>query len=325
MRTTRTMAAGIAKSDTPVRALHARGRWPRAGVATLLLAASLVFSSCKREPPRAVARYPLVPSPHLSVCAGKLDVCVPWRPNLTFSEVELGDLSLASGEIVGLTATGDIVHATNGREVRWANVGPLVQFVRGGGWQRSQSDTPSMRRNPATGSFVRGEGNCAIDAKNILRCEYNQWPSRYVALAGGWIQVCALRVDRELECREPWSMHAEQVPVGPWKQVAMAAFQACALRPDGELVCWDVGRRSLHQPLKLVATPTTRFAEVSVGDRHVCGLELSGAVSCWGNDEFGQTRAPTGRFVHVAAFGNRSCARDSEGDVRCWGWTTAAP
>ena len=66
-------------------------------------------------------------------------------------------------------------------------------------------------------------------------------------------------------------------------------------------------------------TDESRFAAVSAGVGHTCGLRETGAVECWGDNEEGQTDAPAGRFSAVSAGWAYSCGLRETGAVECWG------
>lgn len=81
------------------------------------------------------------------------------------------------------------------------------------------------------------------------------------------------------------------------------------------------------------AGPTV-WAQVSAGDRHTCGITVTGRLFCWGSDAAGQLGdggtntdqgAPVevagGRkaWVQVTAGGFHTCARTLTGQVWCWG------
>ena len=65
--------------------------------------------------------------------------------------------------------------------------------------------------------------------------------------------------------------------------------------------------------------PTGAFQTVSAGGSHACGLRADGTAVCWGNGYSGQTRAPTGAFQTVSAGANHSCGLRADGTAVCWG------
>ena len=66
---------------------------------------------------------------------------------------------------------------------------------------------------------------------------------------------------------------------------------------------------------------STAIAEVSItaGWSHSCWLRADNTVTCWGNNEFGQTSAPAGTFRAVTAGWINSCGLRTDGTVTCWG------
>ena len=67
------------------------------------------------------------------------------------------------------------------------------------------------------------------------------------------------------------------------------------------------------------ATPP-RFALVSAGARHTCGVREDGSVVCWGRlDIPGLLTPPEGRFSSVSAGVIHTCGVREDGTVACWG------
>ena len=63
------------------------------------------------------------------------------------------------------------------------------------------------------------------------------------------------------------------------------------------------------------------FTAVSAGEQHTCGLRESGAIECWGGNEFGQSDAPEGGYTYtaVSAGERHSCGLRESGVIECWG------
>ena len=62
------------------------------------------------------------------------------------------------------------------------------------------------------------------------------------------------------------------------------------------------------------------FSQAAAGGLHTCGVHTDGAVTCRGNDDFGQSTPPDGIFTQVAAGGFHTCGiLQSDGSVVCWG------
>ncbi len=127
--------------------------------------------------------------------------------------------------------------------------------------------------------------------------------------------------------------------------IAVGGDHICGIERSTQLVkCWNLsslGREKLGVAIEPVGNvgqfdppSNVRFAEISAGDAHSCGLTLDHELMCWGADattsadgnltrdfiiDFGQTKPPRGKFVSVTSGHSHSCALQSNGRVRCWG------
>jgi alpha-tubulin suppressor-like RCC1 family protein len=88
--------------------------------------------------------------------------------------------------------------------------------------------------------------------------------------------------------------HAFNVaPAGP---LSSGAFHSCALRADGTVACWGIPRDGrLGEGTLSGVSPAPRLVgglddatAVASGDAHTCAIRAGGAVSCWGENYFGQ-------------------------------------
>ena len=62
-----------------------------------------------------------------------------------------------------------------------------------------------------------------------------------------------------------------------------------------------------------------KWASVSAGEAHNCGVRVDGSVACWGYDHFGQATPPDGEFASVSAGTSYTCGVKRDGSVACWG------
>ena len=72
-------------------------------------------------------------------------------------------------------------------------------------------------------------------------------------------------------------------------------------------------------PLRLIALIETEDT-IKKGHVHTCGITTDGAVSCWGGNSDGQSRAPSGTFKSVSAGSDFTCAVRADSTVVCWGY-----
>ncbi len=123
--------------------------------------------------------------------------------------------------------------------------------------------------------------------------------------------------------------------------LANGYYHACALTTTGAAYCWgsgfsgQLGDGSVidYRASPSAVTGGLRFASVSGGYWHTCGVSLQGAAYCWGNNNWAQlgdsTRAAHGApapvsgavvFTKLAAGGRHTCGLSMAGDALCWGW-----
>ena len=82
-----------------------------------------------------------------------------------------------------------------------------------------------------------------------------------------------------------------------------------------------VGRWLRSTEITISAAPATGFVAISAGAFHTCAIRAgSGAIECWGDNDYGQIDIPPGRFTAVSAEKAFTCAiRAANGEVECWG------
>ena len=139
---------------------------------------------------------------------------------------------------------------------------------------------------------------------------------RATAIVAGAAHTCAITGSSDLVC---WGDDSEgQLPPStlPWavREVAAGAAHTCVVNVNSKVSCWgdnDHGQRG---------APSGRLEGISAGADHTCArdAETDSAV-CWGFNLLGQSDAPTGRLAHVSAGGRHTCALDPFASLTCWG------
>jgi alpha-tubulin suppressor-like RCC1 family protein len=125
------------------------------------------------------------------------------------------------------------------------------------------------------------------------------------------------------------------------------ANYSCALTSAGAVLCWganfngQIGDGTTTQRLTPTAVSglSSGVAAISAGGTHACALTTAGAVSCWGDNTYGQLgdgtttqrltpTAVTGLSSGVASISagangqgavSNTCAVMTAGGIRCWG------
>jgi len=82
--------------------------------------------------------------------------------------------------------------------------------------------------------------------------------------------------------------------------------------------------RSVGHALASNAGAGAGFATLSAGENHTCRILDTGAVGCWGDDNYRQSSPPAGTFVSVSAGDRHTCGIRPTGTVECWGASVGA-
>ena len=69
-----------------------------------------------------------------------------------------------------------------------------------------------------------------------------------------------------------------------------------------------------------VLPPSGKFTSIAGGDRKTCGVQLEGAIACWGSGILGEDGPPTGVFTGVTAGDGYNCGLRPNARIECWGF-----
>lgn len=197
------------------------------------------------------------------------------------------------------------------------------------------SGTFTVLDAPNTVSLHWGLHTCAINSSNLLYC----WGHNNYGQVGKSNSTLAFASPQQVV----------SVGANDFKQVTTGVDFTCALRTNGQVVCF--GRNNYGQLgdntgvdqssgggvtvlATSGATPLTNIKEISAGRYHICAVDNSGILYCWGRNNEGQVgnntltnqlrpvQITTGvRDVYLG--GSHSClVRDSDGQILCWGKNT---
>lgn len=130
---------------------------------------------------------------------------------------------------------------------------------------------------------------------------------RFGALASGSNHACALTLDGEVFCwgdrgqgqlgPAPGTGHTPlALPGHRFARLYAGGSTNCGITAGGETLCWGgnwMGQLGTDTREYATETPAPiagghRFAVLSVGNAHACGITEAGATYCWGSNERGQ-------------------------------------
>ncbi len=186
-------------------------------------------------------------------------------------------------------------------------------------------------------------------------------PVKFKFVTSGYRHTCGLTASGEAYCwgwneygqlgngtRTQSSRPAKVTSSITFKALSAGATHTCGISEDGTSYCWggnwhgqlgvgsfdgEPGASCCRTAPAQVAGPT-KFAQISAGGIHTCGLSTTGEVFCWGNENDGRLgvgslekrdrpspAAVIGslRFSSVSARGWHSCGLARSGAVYCWG------
>ena len=85
-------------------------------------------------------------------------------------------------------------------------------------------------------------------------------------------------------------------PSGSFTAVAVGVYHTCAIRAgSGAITCWGLNAPThwneetgewKESDLRFTDAPAGSFTAVSAGGFHTCAIRTSGAIVCWGANEF---------------------------------------
>ena len=163
---------------------------------------------------------------------------------------------------------------------------------------------PSTRVPAHGGKTWTGLGWPAMSPHSSLlhRCGIKSL-AHVVALLAAVAVVAALLPAADASALPP---HAEE----PTAASSPATPDDTSARPQALAQATDAQPTSIPTP-----TPNA----VTAGGSHTCGLKTDATITCWGNNEHGQTDAPSGTFNAVTAGWDHTCGLKTDATITCWG------
>jgi alpha-tubulin suppressor-like RCC1 family protein len=262
-----------------------------------------------RAPP-AGSRGALAPLLWVSVLLW-LAACDPAGPGPV--AVEGGFMAVAAGgeHTCGITLQGS-VYCWGSNEH-----GQLGTGARGG---RAAVPTRTVGSFLARAIAAGASHTCAIDVSDRLYC--------WGANGSGQLGI-GTRTDADV----PTAVPSELV----FRSVSLGVEHTCALAGN-RAFCWGASTHGqagipggeVLTPIEFA--PALRFAAISAGGIHTCGIDGEGVALCWGGDTQAQlgdsslvSRAEPRpirsghRYREIATGHAHTCAIRTDGNVQCWG------
>jgi alpha-tubulin suppressor-like RCC1 family protein len=210
----------------------------------------------------------------------------------------------------------------------------------------------------ATVIMMSGAGAAAVAQPGHHGRENHAWAQ----IAAGLRHTCGIQRNHTLWC---WGLNADgELGIGGsafqdqslprqvsspsrsgWTRVAAGSFFTCATRKTQTLWCWGdnlsgalgIGSDALEflsLPQQVTTPPRARWASVTTGWQHACGIRRGGTLWCWGDNFAGElgigntanqdlpqqvtSPARTG-WASVVPGANSTCALRANWNLWCWG------
>ena len=143
----------------------------------------------------------------------------------------------------------------------------------------------------------------------------------YTAVSTGAWHSCAIHAGSgALNCwggnYYPYSSETATWPQGSHTAVGASRASNCAIHESGEITCWGWDQHGVGK----LNPPEGSYTAVAAGHEHFCAIrESDSGIACWGLDEHEQADVPDGRFTAVSAGSLHTCAIRTSGAIECWG------
>ena len=180
-----------------------------------------------------------------------------------------------------------------------------------------QADPPAGRFTTVSAGYVH---TCGLRESGAIECwgrntwrewneETEEWEEvikgvtdapagSFSAVSVGGAYTCAIRAGSgAIEC---WGKNDDlgrlNAPAGSFTAVAAGSHHTCAIRAgSGAITCWGLNAPThwneetgewKESDLRFTDAPAGSFTAVSAGGFHTCAIRTSGAIVCWGANEF---------------------------------------
>jgi len=277
--------------------------------------------------------------------------------------------STVSGAVSGLAASSSLVLRLNDPiHMKITQNGPFTFPV---GLTKGTSYTVSVSTQPTSPTQLCTVTNEAgiIDGTDVANIAVNC--DTLTAIAAGSGHTCVLTTGGAVLCwgdnasgqlgrktttqKCPNSCSFSPLLVQGLPQVKALAggpSHTCAVTVNGGVLCWgangsgELGNGSTTSSASPVAVldgtgrPIANIVTITAGSSYTCAMTATGAVKCWGANDFGQLGTATSGscsvscstvaldviasgIAGIAAEDDHTCAVTTAGGVKCWGWNSS--
>ena len=180
--------------------------------------------------------------------------------------------------------------------------------------------------SPTYSSMSPGGGDdiCAVPTAGGITCLTSSGYSggsgpptsgTYISVVTGYGgDACALSSAGALDC---WGLSPITEP-GPFTAIGDGAGDTCGITTAGTIDCYFYGG-AVAPTNPYGPPPAGTFTALAMGFDFACALGTDQAITCWGDNDYGQADAPAGTFTQVSAGSYGACALTTRGAVTCWG------
>ena len=103
-----------------------------------------------------------------------------------------------------------------------------------------------------------------------------------------------------------------------FSEIDMGSYLACGITDGGQqLLCWN-SQGLQNESLQI--SPALKVQSISVGEEHVCAIDLENKVICFGKNSYGSAQAPLDlTATSLSTSEQNTCALTPEKGTVCWG------
>jgi hypothetical protein len=224
------------------------------------------------------------------------------------TEPELADPELIEPERAALIK----VSVSDSSACTLSKDGSIACFELQQGFESARAPVSGKFRDIAgdasAGAALREDGSVATWGDTVP-----QFPkARFEHIAFDSLSACGIKDDHTIVCNGTAEPQVAAL-MGNFQQLVVAGGGGvCGVTTEGGVECYAPWENS---PLQVLLPPLREIAVDPTGSMGGCGIDLAGALHCWGY----YCPIP-GTFSHVSLSYFNACATTSNGELQCWNY-----